>query len=83
VKQPVDTVEQVFVLDQLALVGLLDAFLYPCEEAGLIFEQAGGQQCLSPVAQHPFHWQGPLGAAAFQRQGKMYFHAFKVRENPE
>ena len=37
-KQPVDTVNHVFVLYKLATVGLLDAFLNACDEAGLIFK---------------------------------------------
>ena len=40
-KQPVDTVQHILVLYQLAPVGLLDAFLHAGDEAGLIFEHAG------------------------------------------
>ena len=40
-KQPVDTVNHVFVLYKLATVGLLDASLHSCNEAGLIFEHPG------------------------------------------
>jgi hypothetical protein len=40
-KQPVDTVNHVFVRYKLATAGLLDASLHSCDEAVLIFEHAG------------------------------------------
>ena len=40
-KQPVDTIKHVFVLDKLATVGLLNASLHSGDEAGLIFEHPG------------------------------------------
>src|ERR1700679_3429556 len=39
-KKPVNAIKHVPVLDQLATVGLLDAFLNACDEAGLIFKHA-------------------------------------------
>ena len=39
-KQPVDAVKDVFVLDKLTPVGLPDASLHSGDEEGLIFEHA-------------------------------------------
>ncbi len=40
-KQPVDAVDDLFVVYELASVGFLDASLHSCDEAVLIFEHAG------------------------------------------
>ena len=40
-KQPVDRVQNLFMIYNLAAVGLLDTPLHACDEAGLIFQHAG------------------------------------------
>ncbi len=40
-KQSVEAVQHVLVLDKLAPVGLVDAPLHSCNETGLIFEHPG------------------------------------------
>ena len=40
-KQPVDTINHVFVLYKLATVGLLNASLHSGDKAGLIFKHSG------------------------------------------
>jgi hypothetical protein len=53
VKQPVDTVQHVFVLYKLAPVGLFDACLNSCDESGLIFEHAATMSFTSCSASLP------------------------------
>ena len=75
-KQPVDTVKHVFGLYKLATVGLLDASLHSCDEAGLIFEHAGNSvfhQLLSVFA----IGRGHLLEPRFNVGREMYFHAFQ------
>jgi hypothetical protein len=79
-KQPVDTVNHVFVVYKLTTVGLLDAFLHSCDKAVLIFEHAGNSvfhQLLGVLAIS----KGHLPEASFNVGREMYFPAFKVREN--
>ncbi len=79
-KQPVDTVNYVFMLYTLATVGLFDASLHSCDEAALIFEHAGNSvfhQLLGVLAISKGHLLEPR----FNVRREMYFHAFKVREN--
>jgi hypothetical protein len=81
-KQPVDTVKHVFVLYQLAAVGLLDASLHSCDETGLIFKHAGNgvfHQLLGVLA----IGRGHLLEPRFDVGREMYFHSSKVREKRE
>jgi hypothetical protein len=78
-KQPVNTVKHVFVLYQLATVGLLDASLHSCDETGLIFEHAGNSvfhQLLGVLT----IGRGHLLEPRFNVGREMYFHPSKVRE---
>ena len=78
-KQPVDTIKHVFVLYKLATVGLLDASVHSCDEAGLIFKHAGNSvfhQLLGVLAIGGGHLLKPR----FNVGREMYFHAFKIRE---
>jgi hypothetical protein len=64
------------VLYKLATVGLLDAPLYSCNEAGLIFEHARNSvfhQLLGILAIGGSHLLEPH----FNLGRKMYFHAFQ------
>ena len=79
-KQPVDTVPHLLMLHKLATVGLLDASLHSCDEAGLIFEHPGNcvfHQLLGILAVG----KGQLLESRFNIGREMYFHAFKIREN--
>jgi hypothetical protein len=79
-RQPVDTLKQVFVLHELTPVGLLDASLHAGDEAGLIFEHAGNcifHQLLGVLA----IGGGYLLMPRFNVGRGVHFHAFKVREN--
>jgi hypothetical protein len=81
VKQPVDTVQHVFVLYKLATVGLLDASLHSRDEAGLIFEHAGNSvfhQLLGVLA----IGRGHLLEPRFNVGREMYFHAFQDTGKP-
>ena len=42
-KQPVDSIKHVFMLDKFATVGVLDASLHSRDEARLIFEHPGNR----------------------------------------
>ena len=80
-KQPVDTVQHVFVLYKLATVGLFDACLHSCDEAGLIFEHAGNSvfhQLLGVLA----IGRGHLLEPRFNVGREMYFHAFQDTGKP-
>ena len=82
VKQPVDTVKDVFVIYKLAPVGLLDAFLHPGDEAGLIFEHAGNSvfnQLLGVLA----IGKGQLLEPRFNVGREMYFHTLQDKRKPE
>ena len=75
-KQPVNTVKHVFVLYQLATVGLLDASLHSCDEAGLIFKHAGNSvfhQLLGVLA----IGRGHLLEPRFNIGREMYFHTIQ------
>ena len=81
-KQPVDTVKHVFVLDKLAPVGLLDTFLHPGDEAGLIFEHARNSvfnQLLGVLAIGKGHFL----QARFNLGREMYFHSLQDTRIPE
>ncbi len=81
-KEPVDAANHVSVLYKLATVSLLDAFLHSCDEAALIFEHSSNSvfnQLLGVLAIGKGHLLEPR----FNLGRKMYFHAFKVRENRE
>ena len=81
-KQPVDTVKDVFVLYKLAPVGLLDAFLHPGDEAGLIFEHAGNSvfnQLLGVLAMG----KGQFLEPRFNVGREMYFHTLQDTRKPE
>lgn len=73
--------KRVFVLYKFVAVGLLDAFLYPCDEAGLIFEHAGNgvfHELPGVLSTGKCH----LLELRFNVGREMYFHALhKVREN--
>ena len=79
-KQPVDAGEHVFVLDELAPVGLLNASLHSGDEAGLIFKHPGNSvldKLFGILAVGNSHLLEPR----FNVGREMYFHALKVREN--
>lgn len=82
VKQPVDTVKHVFVFDKFAAVGLLDALLHACDEAGLIFDHMGNSifnQLLGVLAIGRSH----LLKTGFDVRRKIYFDPSKLREIQE
>jgi hypothetical protein len=81
-KQPVDTVNDVFVLNKLAAAGLLDASLHSCNEASLIFEHPGNSFSHQLLSIHAVS-KGHLLEPRFNVGREMNFHAFKVRENRE
>ncbi len=66
-------------LDKLATVGLLNAFLHSGDEAGLIFEHPGNgvlHQLLNILAVGNSHLMEPV----FNVGREMYFHDLKVLE---
>jgi hypothetical protein len=72
-KQPVDAGEHVFVLDELAPVGLLNASLHSGDEACLIFEHPGNSilhELLGILAAG----SGKSLEASFNVGWEMYFH---------
>ncbi|HEY3838655.1 MAG TPA: hypothetical protein VGL72_18885 [Bryobacteraceae bacterium] len=77
-KQPVDAIKHVLVLDKLAPVGLRDAPSHICEEAGLIVQHAGNgvfHQLLCVLAAGRGHLLEP----GFDVGGEMYFRALTRR----
>jgi hypothetical protein len=79
VKQLVDTVKRLFVLYKLATVGLLNASLHSCDEAGLVFKHAINglfHQLLSILAIGSGHLLKP----SFNIRREMYFHTSKRRD---
>ena len=81
-KQPVDTVKHVLVLYQLAPVGLLDTFLHPGDEAGLIFEHAGNRVFNQLLGVLPMG-KGQLLEPRFNLGREMYFHSLQDTRKPE
>ena len=82
VKQPVETVKDVFVLYKLAPVGLLDAFLHPGDEAGLILEHAGNR-VFNLLLGVLGVGKGQLLQPRFNVGREMYFHNFQNTRKPE
>jgi len=81
VKQAVDTVQHVLVFYKLATVGLFDACLHSCDEAGLIFEHTGNSVChqlLGVLAMGRSHFLEP----PFNVGREMYFHVFQDKGKP-
>ena len=69
-------------LYKLAAVGLLNASLHACGEAGLIFEHAGNgvlHKLFGVLAVGDCYLLKPR----FNVRREMYLHALKVRENQE
>jgi len=82
VKKFVDAVDHILVLDKLAAVGLLNASLHACGEAGLIFEHPGNgvlHKLLGVLAVGDSYLLKPR----FNVGREMHFHALKLRENQE
>ena len=76
-KKPVDAVEHVLVLDELASISLLDASLHTRDEARLIFEHTGdgvSHKLLGVLATGG----GDLLEKRFDVGREMYFHALHV-----
>ena len=79
-KQPADASNHVFVLHELAPIGLLDASLHAGNEAGVIFEHPRNRvfhQLLGVLAVG----KGHLLELRFNVGREMYFPAFKVPES--
>jgi hypothetical protein len=77
VKQPLDAVTYFLMLYKLALVGLLNALVHTCDEAGLLLKHAIHcffHQLLSILAIRRGHLLEPH----FDVRREMYFHTPKV-----